>query len=57
MDVLLPPGILEHHTTASVLPWSVSCEWCGWGSGACFWRSTAIGHGWEHWRAVHEDQP
>lgn len=56
MDALLPPGILEHHTTASVLPWSVSCEWCGWGSGACFWRSTAIGHGWEHWRAVHEGQ-
>ena len=57
MDALLPPGIVHTWRSGTALSHETRCETCGWGSGACFWRSTAIGHGWEHWRAVHEDQP
>lgn len=57
MDVLLPPGIVHTWRSGTALSHETRCETCGWESGACFLKSTAVEFGRKHWRAVHEDQP
>lgn len=56
MDALLPPGVVHTWRSGTALSHETRCETCGWESGACFLKSTAVEFGRKHWRREHEGQ-